>query len=339
MNDDATITPSKVLILGGRGRLGLAVARAFARQGWQVVCQVRPEASLPTVGAVDPAIQWLALDLNDIGALARAASGATVVVHALNPPYTNQAWRNQALVMLERSIEITRALGGTLMLPGNIYNFGAEMPAVLREDTPQRASTVKGQIRIGMEAQLERSGVRAIVIRSGDFFGSGTGTWFDQVIVGKLNRGVLTYPGERDLGTAWAYLPDLARTFVAVAQRRSQLAAFEVFHFAGKQLTGQQWLEALLPLARAQGWVAPGATLGYRSLPWALIRLVGWCYPAWGSLQEMRYLWRTPYALANDKLVRLLGAEPHTPLALAARETLIDLGLMHDAQLARTALA
>lgn len=315
---------STVLILGARGRFGLAAARAFCDAGWRVLGQTRPVAELPA----DTRIEWLAIDLHDTGALAAAAQGAAVVVHALNPAYTHKAWRAQVLPMLEAATAITRALNATLMLPGNVYNFGAAMPAVLREDTPQAAQTVKGQIRIAMEAQLQRSGVRGVVIRAGDFFGSGRGTWFDQIIVKDIQKGKFTYPGARDVATAWANLPDLARTFVAVAEKRAQLRPFEVFHFKGYSITGQQWLEVLDPLARAQGWVAPEDHVRFKRLPWPLMRIGALFVPTFAALVEMRYLWDTPHALANDKLTALVGAEPHTPLSLAAQTALSDLGLM-----------
>lgn len=315
---------STVLILGARGRFGLAAARAFSAAGWRVLGQVRPGADVPA----DPGIEWLATDLYDTQALAAAAQGATVVVHALNPAYTHKAWRAQVLSMMEAATAVTRVLDATLMLPGNVYNFGAAMPAVLREDTPQAAQTVKGHIRIAMEAQLKRSGVRGVVIRAGDFFGSGRGTWFDQIVVKDIQKGKFTYPGERDVATAWAYLPDLARTFVAVAQRRAQLSAFEVLHFKGHSITGQQWLDALDPLARSQGWVKPAGHVRFKRLPWSLMRIAGLLVPTLAALVEMRYLWETPHALANDKLTALIGVEPHTPLSLAAQTALSDLGLM-----------
>lgn len=315
---------STVLILGARGRFGLAAARAFCDAGWRVLGQTRPAAAVPA----DPRIEWLAIDLYDTAALAAAARGAAVVLHALSPAYTHKAWRAQVLPMLEAATAVARALDATLMLPGNIYNFGVAMPAVLREDTPQAAQTVKGQIRIAMEAQLKRSGVRGVVIRAGDFFGSGRGTWFDQIIVKDIQKGKFTYPGERDVATAWAYLPDLARTFVAVAQRRAQLSAFEVLHFKGYSITGQQWLDALDPLARSQGWVKPAGHVRFKRLPWPLMRIGGLFVPTFAALVEMRYLWDTPHALANDKLQALIGAEPHTPLSLAAQTALCDLGLM-----------
>lgn len=320
MTTDPTSLNSCVLILGGRGRLGFATATAFAQAGWRVICHLRPGAQ--PVADSHPSIQWLSHNLGDTVGLAQAARGAQVVVHALNPVYTNRQWRRDAPAMLGQSLEITRALGATLMLPGNIYNFGADMPALLSEDTPQQAQTVKGQIRMSMEQQMQASGVRCVVIRAGDFFGGGHGSWFDQTIAKDLRKGAMTYPGDSNTPTAWAYLPDLARTFVLVAQRRAALGRFEVFHFAGNSLTGQQWLAAMTPVAQARGWVAPGASLQYKTLPWAIIRIGAWFHPVWASLMEMQYLWKTPHALDNRKLVKLIGAEPHTPLVQAARQAL-----------------
>ena len=313
-----------VLILGARGRFGLATARAFADAGWRVIGQTRPGVQEPDAAS----IEWVGMDLNNTQAVVRAAQGATVVVHALNPAYTNQAWQSQVVPMLDAAIGIARTLGATLMVPGNVYNFGTAMPAVLNEDTPQLAGTVKGQVRIAMEAKLRASGVRAVVIRAGDFFGSGKGTWFDTAMVTDIRKGVFTYPGAPGVSRAWAYLPDLARTFVAVAQRRNALTPYEVFHFAGHQITGQRWTEVLTAQARTQGWIKPEGSLKIKNLPWAVIRLGAMLVPTWSALLEMRYLWEVPHALTNAKLAALIGPEPHTPLELAVEAALVDLGLM-----------
>ncbi|MES2582353.1 MAG: NAD-dependent epimerase/dehydratase family protein [Pseudomonadota bacterium] len=348
-------TNNTVLILGARGRFGLAAARAFAEAGWRVLGQhragkvaptlVATRTTLPPEGAVvalgrpggDAAppptagIEWLGINLNDTQALAQAAEGATVVVHALNPAYTNKAWRDEVLPMTDAAIAITRALGATLMVPGNVYNFGAGMPALLRENTPQLARTVKGQIRIAMEQHLQHSGVPSIVIRAGDFFGSGSGTWFDTAMVKEIRKGVFTYPGAPEVPRAWAYLPDLARSFVAVARQRARLPAFEVLHFAGHQITGQRWLDVLAPIAQAQAWGKPGAALKLAQLPWPVIRIGALVVATWAALLEMRYLWQTPHALANDKLTALVGTEPHTPLPQAVQAALVDLGFIQGA--------
>lgn len=326
-----------VLILGARGRFGLATARAFCDAGWRVIGQTRPGASVPAGMAHDARVQWVGIDLHDVRAISAAAKGAAVVVHALNPAYTDSAWRANVLPMMDSAVAIAQELQATLMLPGNVYNFGTGMPGVLQEDTPQTARTVKGQIRVALEQRLQRAagghadGVRGIVIRAGDFFGSGRGTWFDTTLVKNIHKGVFAHPGPRDVPTPWAYLPDFARTFVAVAAQRARLEPFEVFHFAGRQVTARQWLDVLKPVAVAQGWVKPGSQLKFNGLPWPIIRLGALVNPTWRALLEMRYLWQTPHALANTKLTALIGPEPHTALPQAARQALADLGLLDPA--------
>jgi len=279
-------------------------------------------------------VQWLAWDLTDTAGLAAAAPGAQVVVHALNPVYTNKAWRAQAPALMECAIALAQELRATLMLPGNVYNFGSHMPALLGEDTQQTATTLKGQIRIALEQQMQQAALagsmKAVVIRAGDYFGSGTGSWFDQVMVKDVRSGKFSYPGSLHVPTAWAYLPDLARSFVAVAERRESLAPFTPLHFAGYSLTGQQWLDALTPIACAHGWLKAGAPLKLASMPWPLLRAGAWMVPTWASLVEMAYLWRTPHALGNTKLQALIGAEPHTPLPAALQSALQGLGFSSE---------
>ena len=43
---------------------------------------------------------------------------------------------------------------------------------------------------------------------------------------------------------------------------------------------------------------------------------------------EMRYLWEKEVRLDNSKLVGTLGSEPHTPLDVALRATLIGQGCL-----------
>jgi nucleoside-diphosphate-sugar epimerase len=331
-SEQAMTLSSTVLILGARGRFGLAAARAFAGAGWRVLAQVRPGAACPAV----PGVQWLAAALEDSAALVKLAQGAQVVIHALNPPYSRSAWRTQAPALMDAAIGVSRALGATLMLPGNVYNFGASMPALLREDTPQEARHDMGRARIALEQQLARAtqdgAMKAVVIRAGDFFGSGTGSWFDQLLAKDLRRGKFSYRGPFDVPTAWVYLPDLASAFVEVAVRREQLPAFAAFHFAGYSVTGQQWAEVMGDIAREQGWLAPGARLRTSSLPLPLLRLGGVVMPTWAALGDTLYLWRTPHRLANDRLTALIGPEPHTPLPQAVRSALAGLGGLSPAQ-------
>ncbi len=335
------MSTSTVLVLGARGRLGAAARLAFAHAGWEVVAQARPEAGLLPA---QPGVRWVRAAPGDTESLVAAAGPAAVVVHALSPAYTHKAWRREVPALTEAGIAIARRLGATLMLPGNVYNFGTGMPPRLAEGTPQRADTFKGHMRVALEQQLaaatQDGSMRAVVLRAGDFFGSGTGGWLDQAIAKDLPRGRVSWPGPRlDVPSAWANLPDLARAFVQVAEHRSALAAFESLHFAGYSVTGQEWLEALAIVAREQGWLAPGQALQVKHLPWPLLRLAGLFVPTLQALAEMRYLYTTPHALDDTRLRSVIGQPAHTPFVGAVRQAVLSLNLTGPATPARALVA
>jgi nucleoside-diphosphate-sugar epimerase len=314
---------STVLILGARGRFGLAAARAFSHAGWKVLGQIRPGSSVNLAG-----VQWLPIDLADSAALVQAARGASVVVHALNPPYPQ--WARQAPLLMEAAIGLAMALDASLMFPGNVYNYGAAMPELLTEQTPQHPTSRKGQIRVALEQRLRESAVRSVVIRAGDFFGGGTGSWFDLALAKDIARGKMTYPGPMDVVTPWAYLPDLAASFVAVAERLAQnpdvLPYHGSFGFPGHQLSGSDWAQLMQAVAQEKGWLSAGQNLKIGAMPWWLFKALGFAVPLFHELTEMQYLLRTPHAISGEKLAGFIRVQPVTPLPQALRAALADLG-------------
>ena len=316
----ASTPPHCVLVLGANGRFGAAAAQAFRDAGWRVLAQVRRTPAAPAEG-----IEAVTVPLADTDALARAAAGASVVVHAVNPIYTR--WDEEAMPLLEAGLAVAQRLGAHFMLPGNVYNFGESMPPLLREDTPQRPSTRKGEQRVAMEAAIARAcesgDITGTVIRAGDFFGAGSGSWLDLAIAKSLREGKLVYPGPMGLAHAWAYLPDLARAFVAVAEQGG--AGFRTLHFGGHTLTGTELLAALEHAAAELG-IAPARGFRHGGMPWGFIRAVGFVHPMWRELARMSYLWRVPHALDGRRLAALYGVRS-TPLPQALRSALIELGL------------
>jgi nucleoside-diphosphate-sugar epimerase len=263
--------------------------------------------------------------LGDTEALARRAAGARVVVYAVNPVYTR--WDAELLPLARQGMAVAERLGARFMLPGNAYNFGAGMPARLLEDTPQRPTTSKGRQRCQVEDELQAraaQGLASVVIRAGDFYGAGSGSWLDLAIVKDLRHGKLVYPGPLDVPHAWAYLPDLARAFVAVAAR-DDAPPFQRLHFAGHTLTGRELLAAIDAAAADLG-LRPPAGFRHGGMPWGVIRAVGVVYPLWRELARMSYLWRVPHALDGAALRSTVGELPATPVPAALREALLALG-------------
>ena len=354
------MTPRTVLVLGANGRFGAAAVAAFAAAGWRVLAQARRRpASLP------PNATHLPTPLDHTDALVAAAAGAQVVVYAVNPTYT--AWDTQLLPLARLGMDVAERLGALFMLPGNVYNLGEHMPALLGEDTPPRPSTGKGRLRVALEQEIQartaggthrpaQGPLRAVVIRAGDFYGAGTGSWLDLAVVKSLAAGKLVYPGPLDKPHAWAYLPDLARSFAAVAERllaavpekaeaaegAPQSPAFQTFHFPGHTLTGTELLDAVQQAAADIGAVQPRVQAhGWRrgSMPWGVIRMMGWLVPMMAAIAEMRYLWQVPHALDGTRLTAFIGNLPATPVRVALEQALTNLGLGDAAHRPDPALA
>ena len=308
--------PGTVLVLGANGRLGRAAALAFAAAGWQVRAQMRqpPRAPLPA------SVQLVLADALDRVTLHPAAQGAQVIVNALNPDYTR--WATLLPPITQATLALARASGATLMLPGNVYNFGNQLPPRLDEATPFAATNPKAAQRIALEAALQQAAqpqdgqppVRSIVIRAGDFIGD-AGTWLDLAMAKGLARGRFTHMGPSDINHAWAWLPDLAQVFVHVAERRARLPAHAVLHHAGFTLTSAE-LQAAFEAAL-------GRPLKATRFPWPLLRLGTPFSPMLRALFEMRHLWQRPHQLDDARLRALLGPSlPATPLAVVVRECL-----------------
>jgi nucleoside-diphosphate-sugar epimerase len=319
-----------VLILGSRGRLGAALVAAFAEAGWRVVAQTRVQAK-PPANPNSAQVQWLAADIANTAAFGNLGT-VDVVVNALNPTYT--LWASEAVPLLQSAIDLSRKFNATLMFPGNMYNFGVGMPVLVQESTLQQASSLKGIIRVNMEQQLQQAasvhGLRSIVIRAGDFFGCGTGSWFDLLVAKGAPNGRMGYAGPLGVGTAWAYVPDLAQTFVQVAHQRAKLNAFEVFHFPGYQLRREDWEQLMRTTLSQLGWLKPQQEMKVQSMPWPLIRALAWAVPNWREIAEMRYLWFTPHALDGSKLAALIGTVPKTPFDAALKNALLELYKSHN---------
>lgn len=293
-----------MLILGANGRFGSHASEAFRNAGW-------------TVRAFD----------RKTGDLHAEARRADVIVNAGNPP-DYSLWAREMLPLHDRVIAAAKAAGATVIVPGNVYVFGSGSPEVMSETTPHRATNPLGRLRVEMEARYRASGVRTIILRAGDFLDTrASGNWFDKVIVAKAAKGKMVYPGPLDVPHAWAFLPDMARAAVALAERRESLAPFEDVPFPGYALTG-----------RALGTLvgeALGRPVRTTQMAWLPIKALRPFWKAARYFVEMRYLWEMPHRLDGAKFDRLVPGFVPTPAADAVLRAVSHLEVDPDQPVAR----
>jgi len=162
------------LVLGATGGIGGEVARNLKRRGWQVRALTRDPAKATAKATGRDRLDWVAGDAMVADDVVRAARGADLIVHAVNPPGYRD-WEKLVLPMLESTLAAARASGARILFPGTVYNFGPDAWPTLREDAPQHPVTGKGRLRVEMERRLRAAsedGVSTTVVRAG---GSGAG--------------------------------------------------------------------------------------------------------------------------------------------------------------------
>jgi nucleoside-diphosphate-sugar epimerase len=307
----------RILVLGAAGRLGRVAAQAFRDRGWSVVSQVRPGSAAAAVPQTQ-AVEAHALDEDTI---VQAARGADAILHALNPPYAD--WPQLVPQFAAVAISAARSSGATLLFPGNLYVYGAGLPALLDEQTPMHPTSRKGALRLAVEEHMRAaadSGMRTIILRAGDYFGGpGMGAWFDRVLVSNLGNGRVIYPGPLNTMHEWTYLPDLAEALVRLAERRASLPPFASFGFPGHAVTGREFVAAIAKLTRT-------GRVRVSGMPWWLLRAVAPVVPTYREITEIAYLWREPHRIDGERLKETIGDIPHTPLDEAVAGALRALG-------------
>lgn len=306
-----------IAVLGANGRLANEVMQVFAQHNFKVVAITRNGKLRTTTTNVETR----AADAMKQEQLIEATAGADYIFNGLNPPYTE--WQDKLLPMARNVIAAAKKYNAIHLFPGNVYNYGAAIPKICSAETPFQTNDRKGKLRIEMETLFEEAaeqGVATTIIRAGDFFGgSGTGSWFDLALTSKLNKGKFTYPGNADIEHSWAYIPDLARAFLAIAQRTDRTAQFESFGFAGHTLSGAQMQELVEQ--------ACGKTLKRAGMPWSVIKVLGWVIPMMREIAEVSHLWFRPHRIDGQQLEQAIGGFDQTPAPIAVHNALNVLAL------------
>lgn len=241
------------LVLGAAGSAGNAIARALAAAGLETVGVTRSgRADVPD------GVRMMAADVTDRASLAACMTGVDVVHLAAQPAY--HRWPQEWPAMLDAVIGAAGRAGARLVMVDNLYAYGP-VAGPMREDTPEAATDPKGRTRAAMTQTLlaahAAGRVEVVIGRASDYFGPRCDNSAIMVLaLSPVTTGRrLRWFGRLDVPHSCAYLPDIARAYVALAC--SPDAAGRVWHLPHEPaVTGRQFLgmvNAALPEPREIG--------------------------------------------------------------------------------------
>jgi len=281
-----------VLVLGASGLFGGQAARAFAAAGWTVRKYQR---------GTDMAL---------------AAEGADVIVNGLNPP-NYHAWDRLIPEITRQAIAAGLASGATVLVPGNVYVYGVE-PGPWGPNTQHRPASRKGAIRARMESDYRAAseqGLHVIVLRGGDFIEPNSPkSFWNMVVLKSVAKGRIQTASPAPVTRAYAYLPDMARAAVALADRRADLPAFTDMPFAGYTMSMADLAATLERMT--------GQRMRLTAFPWWAMRILSPFWELARELTEMRYLFNHSHALDPAPLGLTLPEFHLTPLEEVLRQEL-----------------
>jgi nucleoside-diphosphate-sugar epimerase len=139
-------------------------------------------------------------------------------------------------------------------------------------------------------------------------------------------------PHAPGVGHTWAYLPDATLAAVRLLELDAtspvRLALAERVHFKGHALADGRDLARCVAQVVAEH---TGRSVKISPVPWPLWMALALVSPMLREVREMRYLWQQPLSLDNQRLLDLLGDEPHTPLPQAVAAALMRMGCLPTA--------
>lgn len=300
-------------VILGAGPVGRTVGKIFAERG--VAVRYVTRSGRPVAGA-----ESVAADVRDAQQLAKAATGATVLVHAVGIPY--QDWFQQFPAIQTAVLTAAEKTGAVAVFAENLYSYDASV-LPLSEATPEVPPTRKGALRLALTKQwleAHRAGrIKGVSVRASDYWGPGAtrsanshvgSRFFPEFEAGKP----VAFLGNPDARHSYTYLPDYARALVDVA--------------LDAESWGRVWIAPSMAPITARTVANLFASEAGRSvkvgkLPKALLQFLGLFNPMMKEVLEMLYQFEKDFTVDASAFEARFGWKA-TDLNQAVKETWAD---------------
>jgi nucleoside-diphosphate-sugar epimerase len=304
-------------IFGAAGAVGKSLAAELAKKGQPFRVVGRSEERLRRdFKAYEPLVDYCAADLSDPSAAARAAAGVETIFYTVGVPYP-QFEQHPKLTRIALAAAAAAGVRHYFHL-STVYPYGAPQQEFVSESHPRNPTAFKGRTRKEQEdlvlAADHPAGMRTMVLRPPDFYGADSELSFVRPIFdAALKGGTANVIGPIDTPHEFIYVPDLAETMLALAEKEE--AYGQAWNVAGPGLlTTRQFAE--------QVFAAVNKKPRLRVANKFLLRVLGLFNPVLREVVEMHYLWITPVKLDDIRLRQLLPDLHKTPYAEGIRATI-----------------
>lgn len=287
------VTSAPLHVVLGAGQIGTRLVELLRARGLRVR-QVRR-----TAAAADPDL--VTGDITDLDFARRATAGAAVVYDCMNPAY--HRWPQELLPIARGALHGAAHAGARLVALDCLYMYGRPT-GPLREDTPLRPCSKKGELRVRLaEMRLaadRRGDVPVAIARASDFFGADLpySVWnprfFARIFAGRPGEVF----GDPDLPHAYTSADDVARALLTLGASDGGFG--QIWHIPTPPAESTRALATRLGRAL-------GLDVTVKSVPRWLVRALGLASPMLREMVEMLYQWEVPFVVDDSKFRAAFG--------------------------------
>ncbi|MVM28734.1 NAD-dependent epimerase/dehydratase family protein [Spirosoma sp. HMF4905] len=323
-------TTPKTLVLGATGSIGYAVTANLLARHLPVTILVRNRAKAEALFLNRSTLTIIEGDVQDATLLNRVSMDKDFIFHGINYPYNK--WFGNMDTATQKVIDAARPRKAaqnhaTIILPGNVYNFGNTTEPI-REDSQPNPCTRKGQLRVAIEAMLEQAAnagqCRVMNVRLPDFWGPNVlNEGVKPIFENALNGKALPWIVNADIPHQSVYTKDAAEIIVRLllrdwalqTQTTSTIKPYEVWNYGGTVLPSMRaWFEQITSIT--------GNSLNVQLYSRFIISVLGLFMPVLREVKEMLYLYENTILLDDQKVHALFPDFCPTPMKQALTETL-----------------
>src|SRR5690349_1687670 len=212
---------SELHVVFGTGPLGKGTARELTLLGKQVRMINRSGKAdrLPDSSEV------VASDAYDVKKNIELTRGATAIYQCAQPHYYE--WKQKFQPLQNAILEAAAANGAKLIVGDNLYMYGSPQGQPLREYSPVRPNSKKGQVRAEMAQAVmnahEKGRVRAAIGRASDFFGPEDHDLTNYAILPALQNKPVNLIGNINQPHSFTYVADFGKLLATLGTREEAL--------------------------------------------------------------------------------------------------------------------
>ncbi len=285
-------------ILGANGVIGREVSRHLP----QYSERIRQVSRSPK--AVNATDELFRADLLDAKATADAVAGSTVTYLVAGLRYDHKVWKEQWPKVMRNTIDACKRHGSALVFFDNVCAYG-RVNGAMTEDAPYNPCSQKGEVRARIATMLMdevgRGELRAMIVRSADFYGPGALLSLTHATVTERLRARKTpqWVGNANAVHTFTYAPDAGRSVALLGNTAS--AYGQVWHAltSKEPMTGEQYVRIACDLS--------GRPYALQVAPRWMLFLMGIILPVLRENMEMLYQFEHDYRFDSSKAERALG--------------------------------